>query len=72
MRIGKSFRITDTTAVSELVRRRLLDMGIMEGSIATLKKILPFGGPCTLEVQGQWIAIRRKEASSINVDEVLC
>lgn len=69
--IGKSFRIIDTTAVTEIVRRRLIDMGIMEGSIVSLKKALPFGGPCTIEVDGQWIAIRRKEANGIRV-EALC
>lgn len=61
-------RITDLQAVSSLVRRRLGDLGVMEGAIVTVRKLLPFGGPCTIESNGQWIAIRRKEAQSIRVE----
>ncbi len=61
--------ITDLTSVNHIVRRRLIDFGVVEGAIISLKKALPFGGPFTIEIDGQWIAIRRKEALNIRVTE---
>ncbi|MCR8642475.1 ferrous iron transport protein A [Paenibacillus sp. N1-5-1-14] len=68
--VGKSVRITDVTTLNELVRRRLMDLGIMEGAVISLRKTLPFGGPFTIESSGQWIAIRRSEACQIAVEGV--
>lgn len=56
--------------LNEIVRRRLQDFGVLEGSLIWLRKMLPFGGPCTIELNGQWIAIRRKEATRIAVEAV--
>lgn len=67
---GSKAKITDITQVTEVVRRRLLDMGIMEGTVVCMKRLLPFGGPCALEASGQWIGIRRREAGLIRVEAV--
>jgi ferrous iron transport protein A len=67
---GSKVKVIDLAAVHELVRRRLNDLGVFEGSVISLRKALPFGGPCTIEVKGQWIAIRRKEAVCIQVEAV--
>jgi ferrous iron transport protein A len=63
-------RIVDMAGTNKLVCRRLNDMGIMEGTLVSVKKRFPFGGPITLEASGQWIAIRRKEAFEIMVEAV--
>ncbi|WP_442601270.1 FeoA family protein [Paenibacillus sp. KN14-4R] len=68
--VGHSVRITDVTTLNNLVKRRLMDLGIMEGVIISLKKALPFGGPCTIESNGQWVAIRRSEACQIAVEGI--
>ncbi|MBA4602378.1 FeoA family protein [Thermoactinomyces mirandus] len=67
---GKKARIVSIENVNKLVRRRLIDLGIMEGSIICLKNSLPFGGPYTLEADGQSIGIRRREASLIEVSNL--
>ncbi len=67
---GRKARILDTARVSEMVRRRLIDLGIMEGSEVCVKRILPLGGPITMEAGGQLIGIRRKEAGMIEVSDV--
>ncbi|AKF93183.1 FeoA family protein [Brevibacillus laterosporus] len=67
VKAGISARIVDITQVSALVRRRLVDLDIMEGTVVRIKKILPFGGPYTLEAGGQIIGIRRNEAKQIKV-----
>jgi ferrous iron transport protein A len=70
LEIGKKARIIDTTGIDQLVRRRLLDLGITEGSEICIKCKMPFGGPLMLESCGQCVAIRRKEALSIKVESV--
>jgi ferrous iron transport protein A len=67
---GDKGRITDITQADQLVRRRLLDLGIMEGSEICLKCIMPFGGPLMVESLGQCVGIRRKEACRIRVERV--
>lgn len=54
--------------INQLVRRRLLDLGVSEGSRITIKSIMPFGGPKMIECNGQSIAIRRKDASLIAIE----
>ncbi|MEO3946048.1 FeoA family protein [Gorillibacterium sp. CAU 1737] len=66
--VGDKVRITDLETVNRLVRRRLIDLGIMEGTTIQIKKTLPFGGPYTIEACGQRIAIRKKEAEHIMVE----
>ncbi|WP_336786475.1 FeoA family protein [Paenibacillus sp. MMO-177] len=65
--IGSKVKVMNLDQVHSLVRRRLGDLGVREGSVISLRRIMPFGGPCTLEINGLWIAIRRKDAVSIVV-----
>ncbi|MBB6447101.1 FeoA family protein [Bacillus benzoevorans] len=67
LEVGQKARIIDTAGIDQLVRRRLLDLGITEGSEICIKHKMPFGGPLMLESRGQCVAIRRKEALSIKV-----
>ena len=66
----KPARIINMELVTPVVRRRLLDMGIMEGTLVQLKRSLPFGGPCMIEAGGQWVGIRRSDADKIRVERV--
>lgn len=67
---GEKGKIIDISHVSHLVQRRLLDLGITEGSEVCVKCIMPFGGPVMIESCGQCIGIRRKEAVQIEVEKV--
>ncbi|MCK6255782.1 ferrous iron transport protein A [Fictibacillus sp. WQ 8-8] len=67
IRAGGKAKIINTELVNTLVRRRLLDLGIMEGTEIIIKRILPFGGPFAVEAGGQWVGIRRSEAKMIQV-----
>lgn len=60
--------ITDLSKVDKLVRRRLLDLGVIEGERVRYKSAMPFGGPYLLEIYGQSIGIRRSEAMTIYVE----
>ncbi|QFF98425.1 ferrous iron transport protein A [Psychrobacillus glaciei] len=67
---GERVRITNTDQMNELVQRRLLDLGIMQGSVIMIKRILPLGGPIAIEAKGQLIGIRRREAKMIRVESI--
>ncbi|WP_246187853.1 FeoA family protein [Paenibacillus tengchongensis] len=54
--------------MNPILRRRLADLGVSEGVVVRLKGRGPFLGPVTLECNGQLFAIRRKEASRIEVN----
>ncbi|MNJ02564.1 FeoA family protein [Paenibacillus graminis] len=54
--------------MNPILRRRLADLGVSEGVMIRLKGKGPFLGPITLECNGQLFAIRRKEASMIEVN----
>lgn len=66
--VGDKVKITALDTLNQLVRRRLIDLGVMEGTVVAVKKAMPFGGPFTIEAGGQRIAIRRREAQQIWVE----
>ncbi|WP_034726086.1 FeoA family protein [Calidifontibacillus oryziterrae] len=66
---GEKAKIKDFSTVSTLVKRRLIDMGISEGSEICLKCNMPFGGPCMIETLGQCVGLRRNEAATIRVEK---
>ena len=67
LKAGDKGKIIDLSHVGYLVQRRLLDLGITEGSEVCVKCIMPFGGPVMIESCGQCVGIRRKEAVQIEV-----
>lgn len=65
---GHKAWIKDIASVSGQLKRRLIDMGVMEGTEITILRMLPFGGPVTIETGGQWIGIRRTDAKNIMLE----
>ncbi|MDR0268823.1 FeoA family protein [Paenibacillus sp.] len=62
--IGSIYAIKE---MNPILRRRLYDLGVHEGSVVSMKQRGPFGGPVTLECNGQLLGIRLKEAREIEV-----
>lgn len=56
---------------SRLLRRRLMDMGVVAGTRFTVERVAPLGDPMELKLNGFNLSLRRKEAGSIWV-EVPC
>jgi ferrous iron transport protein A len=51
-------------------RRRLLEMGLVPGTVVRVVTIAPLGDPLRIEVRhGQW-SIRRNEAAQIAIEPV--
>ena len=70
LRKGEKGKIIDLSQVNRLVKRRLLDFGITEGSEVFVKNTMPFGGPLMLESNGQCVGIRKQEALRIEVERL--
>jgi ferrous iron transport protein A len=70
LKTGEKGVISNISKADALVRRRLLDLGIMEGSEVCIKCVMPFGGPYLIEYCGQCVGIRRKEANRIEVERL--
>ncbi|NGZ75905.1 FeoA family protein [Saccharibacillus alkalitolerans] len=64
---GDSAEVRGLNGISPMLRRRLRDLGVAEGSVLTVLRLGPFGGPLTFECAGQHIGIRREEAGRMEV-----
>ena len=65
---GKKVRVVDIEC-SDFVRRKIMDMGIVKGTILEIVSIAPFGDPINLLVRGYHLTLRRKEAEKIIVED---
>ncbi|MBT2700162.1 ferrous iron transport protein A [Bacillus sp. ISL-40] len=70
LKAGGKGKIVNLSQVGLLVQRRLLDLGITEGSEVCVKCVMPFGGPVMIESCGQCVGIRRTEAVQIEVEKI--
>lgn len=48
-------------------RRRLLELGLLPGTMLRKQKVAPLGDPIELEVRGTRLSIRRAQARGIEV-----
>lgn len=68
--LGEIYRIRNLSKLNEIVQKRLLDLGVIEGVEISYIHTMPFGGPYILEVCGQQISLRKKDVQCIEVEEV--
>ena len=50
-----------------LTRRRMLDLGMVPGTLVEVVRRSPLGDPVAYQIRGAVIALRKDEASYINV-----
>ncbi len=67
---GQSAKVTGLHNENLALRRRLLDMGITIGVVATVKKIAPLGDPIDIELRGYELCIRKSEAQNIDIEVI--
>jgi ferrous iron transport protein A len=49
-------------------RRRLLELGLVPGTVVTVEKVAPLGDPLELSARGCTLSIRRSEAGAVTVE----
>jgi len=65
--LGKSAKIIKVNNTGS-IRRRLLDIGLIPGSIVTTYLESPFNDPIAYKIKNAIIAIRRSDSKEIEVD----
>ena len=55
---------------NSILRRRILEMGILKGSAIYIEKYAPLKDPLELIVKGYHLSLRVEEAAQITVDDV--
>jgi len=64
--IGAAGVVTELK-VNGLMRRRLLDLGLVENTLVKVVRKSPIGEPVAYEIKGTLIALRREDAEKILV-----
>ncbi len=66
---GKSYRVLRILGRG-MVKRRIMDMGLVPGARLRILGEAPLGDPMDVELNGTFLSIRKKEASLIEVEEL--
>ena len=64
--IGAKVKITKVGGEGEL-RCRLLDMGLIPGTVVQVQKVAPMGDPIEIHLRGYELTIRKEDAAQIEV-----
>ena len=63
---GEKARITGLKAAG----RRMAEMGLLPGTIITMEKVAPLGDPCEIRLKGFNLSLRKREAVTIEVEQL--
>lgn len=50
------------------VHRRILDMGVVSGTLVEVKRVAPLGDPIEISVKGYNLTLRKEDAAQIQVE----
>lgn len=64
---GDKAKVVHINCSDEMLKRRMLDMGITSDTQVIVKKIAPLGDPIDIELRGYELCLRKKELSCIEV-----
>jgi ferrous iron transport protein A len=64
---GQRGRITKIGAIGPM-KRRLMDMGVLQGEEVKVEKIAPLGEPIEIIVKNYRLSLRKSEAAGIAVE----
>ena len=64
--VGTSGVIEQITAPL-VIKRRLLDMGLVKGTVIHVEKLAPLGNPMQISLKGYALCIRKEDAQYIQI-----
>ena len=68
LKVGQRARVLKLNETNKAIRRHLLDMGITQGTVVTIKKIAPMGDPIDIALRDYELCICKKDLSKIEVE----
>lgn len=69
LKIGQKAKIVSINTRG-LIKRRLMDMGLIAGTVIEIEKIAPLGDPIDIVIKNYHLSLRKTEAETIVVEEV--
>ena len=70
LKIGQEAKIISVKAQNKVIRKHLLDMGMIKGTIVRIEKIAPMGDPIDISLRGYELCIRKLDLERIEVEMV--
>ncbi len=64
---GEKAKIINVNIRDNILKRKILEMGLTKNTIICIKKIAPFNDPISIEVRGYELCLRKKDLSNIEV-----
>ena len=52
------------------IRRRMVDMGLVNGTDVLVKRVAPLGDPIEFVVRGYSLSLRKSEAQAVHIEPV--
>ncbi len=68
VRPGQTATVKSIGSQDSILRRRLLDMGVVPGAILQVERMAPLGDPMEIEIQGFHLSLRCSEAAAVMVE----
>ena len=53
---------------SSMIKRRIVDMGVVAGTVVEVQKFAPLGDPMEIKVKGFNLSLRKNEAEMIELE----
>ena len=69
LKVGEKCRVVTVGGEGEL-RIRLLDMGIIPGTVIEIMKFAPMGDPVEIRLRGYELTLRTADTSDIDVEKI--
>ena len=67
LQAGKTTKIVKIQSTSG-INKRIVDMGVIPGTIVQVKRIAPLGDPIDIKLKGYHLSLRKEEAANIIVE----
>ena len=67
LKLGESAKILKLNIDNKAFRRRLIDMGLTNNTIITIKKISPSGNPIDILIRGYELILRKEDLENIEI-----
>lgn len=70
LRINKKAKVVSVNILNQSVKRHILEMGLVKGTIIKVCKVAPMGDPIIINLRGYELTIRKEEAEFVEVEVV--
>lgn len=69
LKVGQTAKILSLSSKG-VIKRRLMDMGVLSGEILRIEKVAPLGDPIDIVIKNYHLSLRKNEAEQIEVEVI--